>query len=132
MNSSVPIADRQIKSDAFGQWLVRLEELRSLAQGWDSYSADPPSQDAIARTEQFLSVLQASGLQPTRIDASVMGGVGITHRKGRRKVYVEFYNDGRVHALFSDRTPNMFTTPVDATPESYAELIAKAREYLDG
>ena len=60
-----------------------------------------------------------------------MGGVGITHRSGVRKVYVEFYNDGRVYALYSDRTlAGIRTLAVDASLASYHGFIAKAREYL--
>jgi hypothetical protein len=49
-----------------------------------------------------------------------------------RKVYIEFYNDGRVHALFSDRTSGMRTVPVGADIGSYYRFIGKAREYLNG
>ena len=128
----MPIAQKQVQTDVFGQWFGRLQELRLLQPGWDSYSAEPPTQEAITSAERFLYALQSASLEPTRIDASVMGGVGVTHRKGQRKVYIEFYNDGRVHALFSDRTPKMFTIPVEPTSESYTRLIEQSREYLDG
>jgi len=63
-----------------------------------------------------------------------MGGIGITHRRDRRKVYVEFYNDGKVHTIFSERSdpPQMNTEPVEATTLSFDRFISKARSYLNG
>lgn len=63
-----------------------------------------------------------------------MGGIGITHRRGGRKVYVEFYNDGRGHALLSERgdPPCMTTRPVVLTAEGLDAFIRDARNFVDG
>ncbi len=116
----------------FRKWFVKLQSLTRLRAGWDSYAAPPPSGEAIAAAHSYLSTLELLGWEPTRLEASVMGGVGVTHRQGPRKVYVEFYNDGKVHALFSERTPRMETFPVGSDVPSYYRLIRKAREYLNG
>jgi hypothetical protein len=116
----------------FQRWFANLHDVTRLKQGWDGYTAPAPGPEAIASAELYLSTLELLRWEPSRVEASVMGGVGITHREGVRKVYVEFYNDGRVHALFSDRTPNMQTIPVGADIQSYYRFIGKAREYLNG
>jgi hypothetical protein len=116
----------------FRKWFAKLESLTRLKEGWDSYSAPAPRQESIDAAGSYLSVLELLGWEPTRVEASVMGGVGVTHRQGDRKVYIEFYNDGRVHALLSDRTPKMETCPVGSDVASYYRFVTKAREYLNG
>jgi hypothetical protein len=61
-----------------------------------------------------------------------MGGVAITQRQGDRKGFVEFYNDGRVYALFSDRRGEMRVVPVQADSLSFRKLIVEMRDYLNG
>jgi hypothetical protein len=119
----------------FQKWFSKLKRLGLLNDGWDSYKAPKPNWIAIINAELYLKTLESLAWEPTRVEPSVMGGVGITHRQGSRKVYVEFYNDGTVHALFSDRSgesPNMETTPIEAGLSSFFRFIGKAREYLDG
>ena len=58
-----------------------------------------------------------------------MGGVAVTRRHGERKVLVEFYNDGTVYALFSDR--GAAAMDVKLIPqELFATFVATMREYL--
>src|SRR5262249_453286 len=101
-------------------------------KGWNSYDAEPPSSTAIDAAMNYLSLLQRTALEPARVEASVMGGIGVTHRRENRKVYVEFYNKGNVHALFSDRTPAMVTEAITPDVDGYLSLIEKARAYLNG
>jgi hypothetical protein len=124
----------RLPQNIFRKWYAKLESLIRLKDGWDSYKAPAPTREAVAAARRYLDTLQALCWEPARVEASVMGGVGITHRVGTRKVYIEFYNDGsRVHALFSDGTPSsMRTTPVGADTRSYFRFIGKAREYLNG
>lgn len=128
----------QVEPSAVGQsvewrrWSEKLEALPKLMDGWDSYDAPSPNATAIGTARIYLAAVEKAGFEPTRIEPSVMGGVGITHRQGNRKVYVEFYNDGKVHALFSDRTPAMRTRPVATDTESCKGFIEEAREYLNG
>ena len=122
-----------LRRKGFGRWFDKLKELTRLSDGWDSYAAPAPGSKAFSAAELYLSALELLGWEPARVEASAMGGIGITHKQGVRKVYVEFYNDGRVHALFSDRTPGgMQTLPVVAELASYHGFIGKAREYLNG
>ena len=116
-------------------WVTKLENLAHLKKGWNGYEAPPPNEQALASARLYLEALQGSTLEPHRIEASVMGGVGVTHRCNHKKVYVELYNDGKAHALFCDRAmnpPQMQTKPVPATAEGFRQCVLEAKEYLDG
>jgi hypothetical protein len=121
-------------ADLLGEWSTKLTRLTGLAVGWNGYDAAPPSEIAIQATRNYLSALRAAQWTPDRLEPSAMGGVGVTHRRGERKVYVEFYNDGRVHALFSERgdPPRMTTQPLEPGSTAFAAFIRTARSYLDG
>src|SRR5262249_42925221 len=61
----------------FQKWLSQLDGLSQLRDGWDSYQAPAPTGNAVAAARLYLSTLQSVGWEPTRVEASVMGGVGI-------------------------------------------------------
>jgi hypothetical protein len=118
-------------------WLLtamnKLQNFKSLKEGWNGYSAVPPSPLALHHASQFLLLLNNSGIEPTRLAPSAVGGVGITRRVGALKVYVEFYNDGTVFALFADDDKlDMFTRPVEPTHDGYKAIINDLRKYLNG
>ena len=109
----------------------KLDSWRGLAPGWDGYSASPPSSLAIENAKEFLTLLCGSELVPARVRPSVASGIGLTIRAGRRKVYVEFYNDGTVYALFSDGESELETRQVQGKQDDYSALIGQTREYLN-
>jgi len=124
----------QEHSPRFASWFGKLRKIAGLKDGWDSYTAPKPAPAAIAAAGLYLSTLDLLAWEPARVEPSAMGGVGVTHRQGSRKVYIEFYNNGTVHALFSDRSdhgPKMETKPVVADVPSFYQFIRQAREYLN-
>jgi hypothetical protein len=84
------------------RWQPILDAMRNLATGWDGYSAVPPTDTAIDLARLVLAEMEASGMPPTRLAPSVIGGVGLTQRIDMRKVYIEVRNDGRAYALMSN------------------------------
>jgi hypothetical protein len=116
---------------AEGLWETELKTLAALQPGWNGYSAPAPGSKAIAAAKLYLQAIRTESFEPHRLEASAMGGVGVTHRKGNRKVYVEFYNDGRIHALFSEQAANMQTCPVGPSLDDFRRFIVKAQGYLD-
>jgi hypothetical protein len=115
------------------KWYKQLASCKSLNPGWNGYTAPAPAGQAILLAEQFLDAMRASDLVPTRVAPSAMGGVAVTRKIGARKVLVEFYNDGRVFALFSDRgSDDLPVAEVKGEPGSFSDLIAKMRDFLDG
>lgn len=111
----------------------KLDKAASLTAGWNGYSAPAPTPIAVASAREFLFVLHESDVEPSRIAASAVGGIGITIRNDGRKAYVEFYNDGRIHALFAKgRSEPDVVRPVRPTHIEFKNLTDDIREYLDG
>jgi hypothetical protein len=125
-HKALPITDWEV-------WYKKLASCKSLRDGWNGYTAPVPSEQASSLAKCFLDAMQASGVLPTRVAPSGMGGVAVTRKIGMRKVLVELYNDGRVFALFSDRaTEDLPVEEVKSDPGSFAAFITKMRDYLDG
>ncbi len=108
---------------------ARVTEIEHYAKGWDGYQADPPGGLAIEYARRFSVALHDAGdIRPLCFNASVMGGVAFTFISEGREVFVEFYNDGTVYAMFSDRThvelePRII--PVRPDPGSLRNLVAE-------
>ena len=120
------------ESSAIGNWGDNFVSMDRLQEGWDGYAAAAPSKAAQAAAKNFLSSLIKRGFQPSRLAPSVIGGVGMTRWNGEREVYVEFYNDGGVHALFTDGVGDPISREVRLGHQPFVELIEEMREYLDG
>ena len=119
-------------SDPWQKWFAQLGSFRALRAGWNSYTAPAPEDMAIRSAGMFLAELRAQGCEPTRVAPSAMGGIAITRRQGDRKGFVEFYNNGKVYALFADRKGDMRVVPVQADAPSFRRLILEMRDYLNG
>lgn len=120
-------------NQASASWPQMLALLQGLKRGWNGHDAPAPTAAAIANTEQFVAVLPGSGLEPTRLVASAVGGVAVTFRRGERKVMVEFLNDGNVHALFADDLGQVMNTKsVEPSLSAYQAFLADVRAYLNG
>jgi hypothetical protein len=125
------MAEQLINAGVWQELFEKLDSYLGLAVGWDGYSASPPSVTAVNMAKEFLALLHESDLEPTRLKPSVACGIGLTIRKGQRKGYVEFYNDGTVCALFSDGHSEPITRQVTVTRDDYLALIGEIREYLN-
>lgn len=110
----------------------RVNDFRNLAAGWNGYSAPRPSEGAIITTQNLIEHLLDDNMKPKRVDPSVIGGVGVTHRSQNRKVFVEIFNNGRVYALFSDGVSDPLTKEVVPGYASFKALAQEMRDYLDG
>ncbi len=105
--------------------------MSQLTEGWDGYGAPAPSGAAIAVARSYLGSLFKERLEPSRVAPSVVGGIGITHKLTKRRVYVECFNDGQIYALFSDGQSLPNGRPVKAREDSFEELIGAIRDYLN-
>ena len=112
-------------------WEKKLEAMKGLQKGWNGYDAEPPNTAALTVARRLVAFLVRSGVPPTRVAPSVVGGVGVTRRVGPRRVYVEVYNDGSAHALFAEGE-RVETAAVPASDEGFQSLVSRARTYLDG
>jgi hypothetical protein len=122
----------RLKKPCHPAWLDKLKSFLSLTEGWNGYNAPPPSWIAVRNAALFLSAMDAANQVSSRIAPSAMGGVGITCSRDGRKVYVEFYNQGTAHVLFSRGRAGMSTQPLRVDLEAFQELIGKIQEYLNG
>jgi hypothetical protein len=117
--------------DPWPQWFEKLASFHALKDGWNGYTAAAPNERALENAQLFLQVIQLEGVEPTRIGPSAMGGVAVTRQVGKRKVFVELYNDGRAYALFSEKAGEMNVVPLLANSISFRGLAANMREYLN-
>lgn len=107
-----------------------LRKMYSLQDGWNSYGAPRPSSLAIQNASRFIAAMRAARYFPTHVGPSAVGGVGVSRRVGTRKVYVEHYNNGSVHALFADdATEELETCPVEMG--NIPSFIQRMRSYLE-
>lgn len=112
------------------KWFSKLASFSQLASGWDSYRAEPPSESTIRAAEGFLTFLREKGISPTKLNPSVVGGVGFTFRHGPRAVYIEFRNTGNAHAAFSDDVSEPEVIKVRQDTSGYDQVLTKAESYL--
>jgi hypothetical protein len=130
------ILQRTEAKDAFpewNKWFQKVEQALLLEEGWNGDDAPAPEVVAALQATMLLKAMRRADYQPTRIAASAMGGIAITRKVGNKKVLVEFYNDGRVYYLFSDRSSgNMDVKALLLDQDSLTRFIALMREYLDG
>jgi len=118
-------------SDEMSQLQIKLTKLHRLPPGWDGYSAPAPSERAITTAESLLSALLREDFAPRRISPSSVGGIGITHKRESRKVYVEIYNSGEVYALFSDGVSEPDIKQIEPGYQSFNQLITLMKAYLN-
>ena len=118
------------KSFDFDKWQQKVDSLAALGEGWNGYDAPAPSELSRETAKRFLSQLGQRG-EPARVAPSAEGGVGVTHRAGRRRVYVEFFNDGEVCALFSDDDSPPVSKSVPPDFLGFRNLIDEIRNYLN-
>ena len=115
----------------FDAWRAKLAGMEQLVEGWNGYSAPAPSKAALVTAQGFLSNLAIAHFEPSRVAPSTVGGVGITHKRSHRRVYVEFFNEGAVCALFSDNESEPRSKQVKAGYHEFRELIKEIKEYLN-
>jgi hypothetical protein len=117
----------------WAKWFSRLDDCMALTNGWNGYTATAPNAVSIENARHFLEAMQSAGYEPTRVAPSAMGGVAITRKMGDKKVFVEFYNDAKAYALFSNcDSKEMDVEPLAIDPSGFRDFIAKMREYLNG
>ena len=121
----------QIESSSMAYWEAKLTDMVRLKEGWNGYSAPAPSVSAINTAKSFVRVLMRENQEPRRVAPSAVGGVGVSRRNAKRKVFVEFFNDGKVFALFSDGESEPLSKEVVPGLQTFKNLTREMRDYLD-
>jgi hypothetical protein len=115
----------------WGRLFAKLDSLLQLQKGWDGYRAAAPNMIARNNARSFLESLSVANYSPSQVAPSVVGGIGVNRRRGKNKVYVEFNNNGKVHALFSDGTSPPRVERIQPDKIGFLVLIRRMRAYLD-
>ncbi len=83
-----------------------LDRISNMEPDWDSYGAEPPSDNAIRATRETLKELAGDLLLPSAIVPSAEGGVSIYFMSGNRTAYIETYNQGSQALVMYDQQGN--------------------------
>ena len=89
-----------------------------------------PSNTAILTARGFLFNSLDKKIEPSRLAPSAVGGVGITHKRNKKRVYVEFFNNGEI-SLFSDNESALRSKRIKSSYDRFRELIKEIQDYLD-
>jgi hypothetical protein len=106
---ALKLIERDTADESLHSAFQRLAELSTLEANWDSYGADPPTSQAIARANQLLSSIAGSLTAPGGGDARPWfiapvadGGVQLEWRGRHGAVEVEVGPSGRIGYLLED------------------------------
>lgn len=112
----------------------KLDEMGNLVTGWDSYRAEPPTERTLNNVRAYLHLADNQNLLPDKVLPSCMGGVGVTYRTEKKKVYLEFYNNNTACALFveyeSDTDAGMNTQKYPISCAGYQQFLTDTQTFL--
>jgi hypothetical protein len=114
--------------------LERLDALRSLQRGWDSYEAEPPSETATDNARRVLEALWEEDAEArTRLSPSVEGGVAIVFTGSEGKYAdIECFNDGEILAITSEGAAEPSVWPVGADAVSLRDAVVRILAFVHG
>ena len=112
--------------------LEKVAGFGNLLVGWNSRRSPAPTPPAIEAAGFLVRMMVEQDLEPTRLAPSAVGGVGVTRRAGERVAYVECYNDGSVHAIFSDDKSEGETHRVRVDRPGVMHFLDRMGAYLNG
>lgn len=121
-------------SSTTSSWLPRvahqLKQIARLRDGWNSYGSPRPSKLARERAKRFLELLHTKSLEPSRLAASAVGGIGFTFWRDDREVYVEFQNDGYIGRVMTSGADEPLIDPIRPERQELGKAIDRICEYL--
>jgi hypothetical protein len=99
--------------------------------GWDSYDAEPPNDTSFACAHKVLGALTEFNFKPTKIVASVEGGVGFIFTCQDRYADIECLNSGALVAVMYDSQSEPAVWCVSPDSKSIIEALEKIRAFLN-
>jgi hypothetical protein len=94
--------------------------------------SEPPSSFALGRARAVLHQFETEDLEPTRVVASVEGGVGICFVQGDKYADIECFNAGEILGVVSNRRDRPNIWKVEPSAVGFAEASARIRNFLGG
>ena len=107
-----------------------VEKLRALPTGWDGDGAEPPNETAIANARRAVDISQQMDFRPSRIAASVEGGVMVSFFVGKRYGDMELFNTGEILAVTSDGTGSPKIWEVADAEAAMREALERIRAWI--
>ncbi|TVR89366.1 MAG: hypothetical protein EA411_02560 [Saprospirales bacterium] len=102
-NSSIYLSQPQYFPDKVAEMIRKLQRLKSLPPGWDSYSADAPSPVAVALAESFLVENYYLANLFYFLAPGVKGEIMIEFKKGDKAAELYFLPDGANELILYDK-----------------------------
>lgn len=101
-----------------------LERLKQLADGWDGYDAEAPSEKAHSLAQQVLTLLSDRDLQPSRVAPSIEGGLVFAFSVDELYADIECLNSGEILAVTSQpgEDPLVWELDQDTLEETIDQL----------
>jgi len=93
--------------------------------GWDSYDVEPPNDTSFAWARKVLGALMELNFEPTKITASVEGGVGFIFTREDRYADIECLNSGALVAVMYDSQSEPAVWSVSPDSQSIKETLEK-------
>lgn len=128
-NSIAPAENRETYFSCLTNELLDMSRLK---EGWDSYSAPPPSALARGKAFSFVASLRDLDLRPSKVVPSVIGGIAVSFIRGLREVFVEFYNDGNVLCGMLEEGSEPEIIEVSENNEDWSDLLSNVEKHLNG
>ncbi len=117
-------------SARFEEARQQLSSTASLERDWDTYGAEPPSDQARQGAASILDALEAAALPPSRISPSAEGGVAVSFVEGDKRALIEIYNTGEAAAATYSDEGSPVVWELDGTPSSVKGAIERIRVHL--
>lgn len=116
-------------SERFAIHFAKLDAI-AVDQGLVGENVEPPAQDALDRTRAILHQLATENLEPTKVVASVEGGVGICFVQGNNYADIECLNSGEILGVISNRRDNPTVWKIDPSAPGFSEAASRIRNFL--
>lgn len=82
-------------------FISKIDDMARLEKNWDSYDADPPSEECRNKAKAAVTVAQLLDIYPKHVCPSAQGGIGLCWFGPERYADIEYLNDGEVLAVTS-------------------------------
>ena len=109
---------------------AKLDALAKLQQNWNTYGAEPPSEDSVRWAKVALLLLRDKKLCPSSAKASARGGAVLCFDEHPRYASLEFFNSGDIVLLTAARPGPPTTRQIRPHLAPLVGALAEISEFL--
>lgn len=107
-----------------------IKRMQAFPNGWDSYDAEPPNDCAVKSAIESIVELSKVGLRPTKVGASVEGGVCIAFREGAKYADVECFNTSELLTVTSSNRDEAIVAEHSRDDQGVREAVRRIRSFM--